>query len=170
MDLNRYRQTDREDETYVAPFECLSCKGRWVGGVTHDPAQPGAWPCATRFCPCCGIAFAGELRRSAATERRHELRGEAASKAYDRAQAREITYEIQTWADFRPSWERETDYPTRGRQEAAMAWRQRLRAGSWFGEAVRLVARAPAVEKVVFGPMRLEPDTARLKYDDDDEG
>jgi hypothetical protein len=155
-----YLQVGRAEEMYAATFRCMTCKATWSGRVEHDPKFPGHWPGEFKFCPCCGVSFIDELERQ--SERREGLRREAGWKGYKWAEAQKITYVIQfrrEWSNG-GDWETDSHYFPRGtRQEVLATWRWRLREGSWFGEDVRLIARTPSGEKVVFGPVTLKSDT-----------
>lgn len=159
-----YAQVGREDECYAASFACTACHGRFYGGISRDPGRPDAYPLTFRFCPICGSEFSGPIPQPESYERRCELRTAAFWKNREFAESRAITYEVQTSSGLRPGWNAETwRYPLKieSAREALGAWRQRLAEGSWFGEDVRLIARTPRGDKVVFGPVRLAANTHR---------
>jgi hypothetical protein len=156
-----YLQVGRAEEMYAATFRCMTCKATWSGRVEHDPKFPGQWPGEFKFCPCCGVAFKGELERR--SEQREQWRCDAGWKAHHWTEAQKITYIIQRRVEWpgRGSWETDSSYfPSGTRQQILIAWRNRLSEGSMFGEEVRLIARTPSgKEKVVFGSVVLGPNT-----------
>jgi hypothetical protein len=160
-------QVGRAEETYASNYTCTKCHGLFSAHIHTDPSRPGEYAPPLSFCPVCGEKFSGEIPQSEEGERHRELRGQADWKSHEAEKARRITYTIQSLSHHPTEWMDNTHWmfsKAESPKEAVAMWRDRLVSGSIFGEEVRLVARTPRGERVVFGPVHLEPDTWKRGY------